>query len=286
MSKRNTKLVQWLELVLLTVTAGVGIVIAVLDVSGLLDSGSWVIKRIPVITLLSVGFIASYLIIERRNKIDKIATFLQESHKEIVETISASSSQAIQALEGVEIQSYNSREEFARAFVHRIKRAKHIDDLVWSNYSGKEPTSEKGATMTQTYSVTVDQVLRKPDVVWREIVIFTASRFARTEERIMDQRIKGFNVGFFDEVEPSNAPRPSFMLVDNEDLFLFHLPNQLNLRLRIKHPTLVSYFAKYYEALWEKSIKLKQGEKIDYSQLNNLRTIWVEALKDQSEVSE
>jgi len=71
-----------IEYALMFVTAGVSIVIAILDLAGLLDASSWIAQRMPTLTLLGVGFVASYLILERRGKLDEIYTFIQRQGSE------------------------------------------------------------------------------------------------------------------------------------------------------------------------------------------------------------
>jgi len=60
------KVKERLEYIALLTTAGVGIVVSILDLSGLLENTSWIGQRITALTLLLVGFIATYLVFERQ----------------------------------------------------------------------------------------------------------------------------------------------------------------------------------------------------------------------------
>ena len=66
-----------LEILSLIVIASIGLIITILDISDTLDSVPWLSKRIPTIILLSVSVIASYLILERRNALNKISKQLK-----------------------------------------------------------------------------------------------------------------------------------------------------------------------------------------------------------------
>ena len=70
MEGRARYILRRIELVLLLTTAGVSLAISVLDLIGLLDTSSWIAQRIPALVLLCLGFVASYLIVERRCKLE------------------------------------------------------------------------------------------------------------------------------------------------------------------------------------------------------------------------
>lgn len=273
MSNDSRKHIHQVENLLLFATSGMSLVISLLDLSGLMDSSSAVAQRIPSLTLLCVGFIAGYLILERRSKLDEIAKSVSKNAEEILREISGSRTEIIQSIGSIEVSVFNSRGDFAQAFADRIEKATRVDDLVWSNVP-TEAVSRKDLEAVSRYSSTVNEVLRKPDTIWREIAVLTEKRFQRSEGRILDKSIKGFNMGYVEMPFPDEIPRISFIIIDNEDVFLAHLPGAENLRLRIRHPEIVNYFAKYYEAMWKSCIKIKQGETVDYERLEEQRKKW------------
>jgi hypothetical protein len=61
------------------------------------------------------------------------------------------------------------------------------------------------------------------------------------------------------------------MVVDQAELFLFHLPNQVGVRLHIKQPDIVSYYSKYYDALWEAAVKIRKGDEMDGEVIESLK---------------
>lgn len=274
MEKYKEGLITKVDTILLSVMAVISILIAGLDVSGLFDTSSWLASRVPALTLLCIGFIAAYLIIERRVHLSNLVSTIALQHDEILQAIEQSSKSTIRSLNGIDLNVYTSRSEFAKAFAQRIKTAQKIDDLVWGNFSGREPISGKDISAKDDYSEVVEGLLRKSNVVWRELVVFNEKRFQRTKKRVIDPGIKGLNVGYFEIEEPDIIPRISFMVIDNKEVFLFHLTNQLNLRLHIKQPDIVQYFASYYEALWDSSTKLKVGETVFSDKLDALIAKW------------
>jgi hypothetical protein len=71
---------EWLrdfDLVLLSMTGFVVLMITTLDLLGVLDQVLWLKDRIPTITLLMIGSISTYLIIERRSYLDSLKTLEQ-----------------------------------------------------------------------------------------------------------------------------------------------------------------------------------------------------------------
>ena len=70
--RKKLDFLKLVEYSLISVTAGISLLISSLDLAGMLDANSWVTQRIPSLTLLATGFIASYLILERRDKLDKL----------------------------------------------------------------------------------------------------------------------------------------------------------------------------------------------------------------------
>lgn len=73
------------EQIALLLTAILSILIALTDLLGLIESIPWLSNRIPTISLLLLGIVAAYLILERRSKLDKI----DESSSELIQRMEA-----------------------------------------------------------------------------------------------------------------------------------------------------------------------------------------------------
>lgn len=259
-----------IEYALLAVTASISIIIAVLDLVGVLDASSWVSQRIPALTLLAVGFVASYLIIERRGKLDELATSVDVHSGELREAIDISFSQTVRALDGVEVRSFSDGASFVSHFIDRVQKAKRVDDITWGEDA--PPTSGKESEVYQRYQRLVNEVSRKPNVIWREIVVFAhASRYQRIRQRI-EANILGYNVAHYPRLSEKSPPRITFAIVDREEVFLSNFPTGISVR----HPDIVKLFVQYYEQLWNRAEKLKVGNQVNMKALEAIEA----SLKD------
>ena len=257
-----------IEYVLIFVTAGISIMIAIIDLAGLLDANLWITQRIPTLTLLGVGFIASYLILERRGKLDEISMLIQRQGIEILGGMSASVSDIVRALHGVEVAVYQVNEgaKFISDFLKRAHTAKRVDDITWGE--DVPPISGQESNVYGKYYDTVTEVASKPKVVWREIAIFIKrSRFERIKP-LLTANIPGYNVKYYDAVSEM-PPRLTFAIIDNEEVFLA----SYDLRLVIRHADIVAYFVRYYENLWARGKVLKIGNKTNRDEIDKLSSL-------------
>lgn len=256
-----------IEYILIFITAGVSIVIAVLDLAGLLDTIPWITQRIPTITLLGIGFVASYLILERRGKIDEIADSLKQQEANISNLVYTSFKDTIRAVDGVEVEVFHEGKEFITNFQERARKAKRVDDITWGE--DVPPTSGQELQVYERYYDTMSEIASKPNVVWREIIMFVQrSRFERVKP-FLQADLLGYSVKFYDAVSIEMPPRITFSIVDGEEIFLA----SQNLRLRIRHPNIVQYFAQHYENLWQKSKSLKIGNKVNQGEIDRLDSL-------------
>lgn len=260
----NKSTLEKIEFILLSVTAGVCFIIAVLDLSGLLDNIAWITKRISSLILLSVASVAGYLIVERRRKLDELAISLEKHTEEILETVNSSTSETIKALKGVELKSFQHNADFYEWLIKRLRTAKNIDDITWE--TEVIATSGKELKALEQYRKMVLEIAKKPNVIWREIVIFTSRpKFERFKQRL-SQDIPGYNLVYYERL-PQNSPRKiTFVIVDNEEIFL--LGDKIS--LAIKHPDIIKYFSEYYERLWSQGKVLKANNRTNQEELKHL----------------
>ncbi|MCQ3972816.1 MAG: hypothetical protein DPW09_05130 [Anaerolineae bacterium] len=255
---RETNLRRRVELLLLFIVAGLSVIISILDTAGLLDGVQWIAQRIPALILLCVGFIASYLILERRGKLDEIALMVDERSTAILKTI------------GVEVNEYNTSEEYLDAIAQRVIKAKRIDNVNWVDegevqFRWSQSDQEAAA---RAFSL-VKKVIHNPKVAWRDIYIFFPNnphRFEYAKTTVLDKRVTGYSAAYFNTPPPEAVPQiGAFIIVDSgeQDAEVFVSSHDSTIWLNIKHPTVVRYFANYYESLWKKAIKLKVGSTID-----------------------
>ena len=146
------------ELALVLIIGTVCIVVALMDVTGLIDANSWIAQRVPALTLLAVGFVASYLIVERRNKLDTIGDTVEARSKEILEGISSASSRTIEALNGVEVRSFASSAEIVTYASECFRKASRIDSVTIGGLE-VQPRSSKDTTAYLDYQKTISEIL-------------------------------------------------------------------------------------------------------------------------------
>lgn len=254
-----------LEFALILITGIVSVAIATLDVTGLIDSNSWIAQRVPALTLLAVGFIASYLIMERRNRIDTLATSLETRSKEIMEGITSASNRTINALNGVEVLSFANTADLVTYASSRFKKASRIDDVTIGG-AESQPRSSRDTTAYQDYQKTISEIAKRPDIIWREVTIFRShDHFKREKERILEPSSVGYSLAYY---EPSIINIPSirgFAVIDNEEVFFSYTAKSV--WFSIRHPVVARYFSAYFEDIWKDARKLKQGQSIDLQEL-------------------
>jgi hypothetical protein len=255
-----------IELALLIIVAGLSVIIAILDTAGLLDGVQWIAQRIPALILLCVGFIASYLILERRGKLNEIALLINERSDAILNTV------------GVEVQEYHTSGDWSEAMALRISRAKRVDDVSWAELGKIQfRWSQADRAAHARCDELVAKVIRDPKITWREIYIFfpgdPPDRFQSEKKNLLDKKAVGYSVGYFDAPPPEIAPRiGGFMVVDSgeKDAEIFVASSDSTIWLKIKHPALVRYYSNYFESLWINAKKLKVGPSLNNQLLQQL----------------
>ena len=121
---KNTK--EKIEQIIIWVIAVLSAVVSILDLFGALDSIPWVAKKTPALILLVIAIIASYLVLERRNNLDKLMT--QANNIETL--VSEGIEHTIKSVGGVQVTIFTKDDELLEYLVDRIHYAtESIDDL-------------------------------------------------------------------------------------------------------------------------------------------------------------
>jgi len=257
MEGRARYILRRIELVLLLTTAGVSLAISVLDLIGLLDTSSWIAQRIPALVLLCLGFVASYLIVERRGKLEDIARIVDERSIAILQAV------------GVEVEEYQTSADWVSAIAMRVRSGKHFKDVSWAEEEELQHRwSQEDRVAYEHCNAIISEVIRKQDVIWREVCVFSRSRFARMREDILDESAIGYSVAYF---EPSTKAVPrigGFLVIDDKEVFVASAESTI--WLRVKHPAIVRYFSEYFETLWRHAKVLKKGPHLDRQRFERL----------------
>ncbi len=245
------------EYILIASSAAVSLVIGVLDLTGLLDASSWIAQRVPSLTLIAVGLVASYLVFER-----KVA-------QETLRAVTNSAERVIRSLDGVEVTVFGSGADCWTHMSERFRDARRIDDVTWWGLVPR-PRSRTDKDTWQKYQDTISKVARQPTVVFREVASFRSMKdlVEREKERLLDEGSVGYNLGYYKARESDDPPHQGFVVIDGEEVVIGHTRGQV--WLSVKHPDIARWFSAYFEDLWEGATKLKQGGVVEEKKLADL----------------
>ena len=194
MGKGSTDIRTKVEYFLVFSTAGVSIFIAVADLFGILDANSRIAQRLPSLTLLAVGFIASYLILERRGKISDIGDTPERRSREILESLSDSSHRIIKSLDGVKVITFGSSAELAGYASRKYYAASRIEDVTWGEATTPARSKEDIEAYSE-YQKAISAAIRSHRTIWREVAMFRSSQhWEREKARIFDKESIGYTL--------------------------------------------------------------------------------------------
>ena len=172
-----------------------------------------------------------------------------------------------------EVMTYRSGMDFLSAFCLRISTAKRVDDVTWMYEEDLVEWSSQGRAAYRQLQNTIDEVSRKTDVVWREVVAFyEESRFEQEKKRILAPDTGGYHVAFYDIQSSECPPKIGFAIIDGGDSNAEVFLSSSKVRLSIKHPEMANYFSNYFDLIWSKAIKIKRGSKVDRQLLSEIES--------------
>jgi hypothetical protein len=263
--KSTESLSSTIELVLLLALPAISLVISVLDLFDLLNSVPFITDRLPALVLLSVSFVATYLVFERRTKLDSMAQMLDERTEKLLRST------------GMEIQKYSTPAEWARASTARLREAKIVDSVSWTEDVDTmfRWSADDAQAFRENHDATYE-IIRRPDVKWREVFIFYPSEiqyFENEKENVLDRTAVGYNLAYYEVPGASSPPLiGGFWIVDagTNESEIFLASADSTILLSTTHPLVVSYYSNYFESLWDRARKLKTGPKTDVQALEEL----------------
>ncbi len=150
-----------IERIVFGIIAIFSILISIADWLGLLDNVPFLAGRVPALTLLVVGFIAGYLVLERRSKLDRIEQLSVDGVERV-----------INSLGGVEAREFANTQELYEYVIKRMNEAKKtIDDTTWGSAERtRTPASRK---VHAKYVEAISTVCAKGrSIVYREVMSF------------------------------------------------------------------------------------------------------------------
>lgn len=260
MNERPLAILNRTETILLVVTVALSSLISLLDLFGVLDGVPWLRDNIPTLTLLTVGLLAGYILIERRTKLETIVNTLQDS----VDTNQLAAQRIIESLNGVEVRSFENVSQCMQ-YVNRALRAARVqvDDLSWTAALGSSDDLESAVTESLRYQQQVRLTAAK--LPYREVLIFNKEERKDRLVTQIEENAPGYSCGYYDQTP--DVPLLQFMIIDREEVIV--LTGDYSY-LAFRHPRLVNLFVEYYDDIWKKSRTLKRGNSVQWTEVEKV----------------
>jgi hypothetical protein len=244
-----------------------GVLISILDLLGLFENVPFLANKITTITLLAVGLVMGYLTLERRSKLDNIEHLIVNGTEQV-----------IRSLKGVDVQRFVDTQEMYRYVVKRMQEAKRtIDDLTWG--PAERGTTQAAEEAVEKYVQTISVVCSKKTIAYREVMSFSVyDRFNHLQraKTMLDKNLVGYRLRYYEFAKEGLPPLLLFMVIDSEEVILAScrapfLPSEREIQLAIKHPDIVKLFQDYYDTIWQGAKVLKEGDRVEYATLEEIR---------------
>lgn len=225
--------------------------------------------------LLVLGFISGILLINNRIN-QKIKEILEQQYSEfnssIVKAVITENNEAIiRALNGVSVSVYKNPYEYSQYKIKRLHQAKRIDDVTWRFHGYESQTSSKlDRQAYQKEDEIIKEVVRKSDVVWREVAVFRSKAHLEHElSLIQNPENVSYNLGYYPITDTiKSPPRFGFMIIDNNELFIGYASTSH--WLVIRHSEIIALYSAYFTDIWKNSEKLYNDDEKKIEQLKTM----------------
>ncbi|HFD31901.1 MAG TPA: hypothetical protein ENJ28_04200 [Gammaproteobacteria bacterium] len=207
------------------------------------------------LTLLGIGLVAGYLVLERRNKLDRIEQVVTQGFDKTILSISGGS---------VEIFK-DSRQVYEYAARRMMDAKKSVDDLTWGAIQSTRRTKAEEDAFQKYVEAIVATASRK-EIRYREVMTFPSEERIRRAEEILARNIYGYQLRYYDIEHEATPPLLQFMVIDSEEVILAShrgttLPVEGEPLVATRHPEIVRYFQDYYNAIWQGAKRIKDAGK-------------------------
>lgn len=246
------------EHILLTLIGVSSIIIAILDFWDLISIMPFLSGKIPTLSLLVLGMIASYLVFERKSKLDKIETLVSDGFDT-----------TMFSLQGGPIKLFAHSGELYEYLAQQILNAqKSVDDLTWGDITSTVKTKQQDLAFTKYFNAT-RKALSNRNIQYREVMSFPREGKLRDEriaraEQMLNSNYFNYELGYYDFEHKGSPPLVQFLIIDNKEAIVaFYrgksIPIEGTLHFSTFHPVIVRFFRDYYDAIWSGSIILKRA---------------------------
>ncbi|RMG29322.1 MAG: hypothetical protein D6732_17735 [Methanobacteriota archaeon] len=223
-----------IEIYILSITVILGGMISILDLAGLLET-TVLKERIPTITLLLVALTASSLLVGTHNTRKFLKSFLPS----------------------VTVQQFDKPDDTLRYVLKQIRSAtKSICDLT-VEYESIRLTLFLSRNDYDEYRRTIKDVSER--IPYREIMALRSQSRISKIRKLLPLTGKHYQLAILLDALGKVPPTAlNFIIIDDEIIFANGLA--------VRHPSIVSYFQKYFDALWNSATLIKIG-RIVYAEL-------------------
>lgn len=251
-----------IEQVILGLVATLSIIISVLHWLDWLPPDAF---HIPSLTLLALGLIAGYLVVERRVKVD-----------DVKHLVAGGTERIIRSLDGVAVRRFATVQEVYEYMVKRMQEAEStIDDLTFGfKDPPATPTTKKAR---ERYLETIVRVCsqRKRTISYREVMSFPPLTHVTRAESMLRQNLPAYRLRYYEFTQKHLPALLSFMVIDSSEVILAfyrapYLPSEREILLAVKHPDIVKLFQDYYDAIWQGAKILKEADKAELALLQEI----------------
>ncbi|NIS83169.1 MAG: hypothetical protein GTO14_23875 [Anaerolineales bacterium] len=216
-------------------------------------------------TLLAVGLVAAHLVLERRNKLNRIENLVIEGTERV-----------IRSLEGVDIERFANLRECYEYLEESVLNAEStIDDLT---FGFKEPLITPDAQRAHDKyleAIASATSRREKTISYREVMSFPALDHISKAESLLSQDLPGYRLRFYEFTQTNLPALLSFMVVDSREVILGfyrapYLPSEREITMAIRHPDIVQLFQDYYDSIWLGAKVLKEGDRSERAMLKEI----------------
>lgn len=252
----------------LAVAAAVALVVATLDLTGVLDQVEWVRGRVPVLTLLVAGAACGHLAVRHvvfRRELDGA---LDEAVQRIRTSLGA-----------VEFRRFDDAGDYWLYASQRIRAAESSIDDFSCGFVAMSQVSKHTSLAYQTFRRSILSACtgkgRQSRLVYREVTSFPNDRRITRVRELLDERYPNYHSRYYDFDHDSMPPMFHFFVIDGTEI-LFNVHSRTatgsdNKRVAIRDDRLAEVISHFFELAWRAGLVLKDVNDTRPQVLDELR---------------
>jgi hypothetical protein len=265
------RIVVW---IISVVTIGAAVIINVAHSFGMLDwAAAWLKEYSPVLAAVLFAMIAIIL----STVSTRLYRFQNSFESGSLSTRLQDLQDSLNAVSLLEIRPFNSPQEIYQYWTQRLQEAeKSVADLTWGNYPPHYTSTDKDAL--KAYVDYIPAVCGR-GIRYREVMTFPNIERVTRARQMLNHKAHNYHLRYYDLGDHTRTPPlMQFSVIDTEEVFIFFYREPKaelgsgELRLAIRHPTIVRLFLDYFDAIWRVAEPLKQGDDVENDLLDKIET--------------